>query len=503
LQTRADIVLTHLSREPLRVDTTRLGEMEAAARRRLADLADQLGDQAPGFWDRYKRTGERKLNPTSFLPKRKENVLVEKPQAVAAACGKPVLLTDKGEVSLSAKDWQGSFQHPFITTWQEYEAAKKRLSTMILPMKAGVIYADYEVLKKTGRTSARKHRRLPSIPVQQVPRGKDVRSLFLADEGFFRLTIDYAYLELRALAACCLARFGWSKLTDAVRRHTEAIRRGEKGVPDPHEWMASISTGLTVEEFFALPAGIRKEMRQRAKVANFGLPGGLGFQRTIGYAKQYPGADGKPLQLSEAEARDLKRKWLAAFPEMKLYLADKTLVNRAANLQTTPRAVGARFGRDLWQVKEAIQGSLSQERARPVIEALYGLCRNTALLPRLGHFDYSPEAHEVLAESLLTGVACTLTGLIRCGVGYCDGANLPFQGLAAAGAKEALWKLLYADYRVKAFIHDEVLVDLPAERAEKLRPRIHQILDEAMESVIGHGVPSWCESHLGPAWTKA
>jgi len=267
--------------------------------------------------------------------------------------------------------------------------------------------------------------------------------------------------------------------------------------------MSALSMGLTAEQFFALPGGQQKELRQRAKVANFGLPGGLGVRRTIEYARDFPGADGRPLQLSVAEARALKQQWLAAFPEMRLHLADNTLANLAANLHTTPRAVATKFGGDLWHVREAIQGFLSEEKARPVVEALFGLCRNRELLPLLGHFDYSTESHEALAGSLLTGVACTLTGLIRSGVGYCDGANLPFQGLAAAGAKEALWKLLFAGYRVKAFIHDEILVDLPAGLAETLRPRIHQILDEAMESVMGHGVPSLSVSHLGPAWAKA
>jgi hypothetical protein len=39
--------------------------------------------------------------------------------------------------------------------------------------------------------------------------------------------------------------------------------------------------------------------------------------------------------------------------------------------------------------------------------------------------------------------------------------NTMFQGLAADGAKLALWKLWRAGYRLVNFIHDEILVELP------------------------------------------
>jgi hypothetical protein len=69
------------------------------------------------------------------------------------------------------------------------------------------------------------------------------------------------------------------------------------------------------------------------------------------------------------------------------------------------------------------------------------------------------------------------------------GGQPSLQGLAAAGAKEALWRLLFAGYCVKAFVHDEFLIDLPAANAECIRRRMHEILDRAMESVMGHDVP--------------
>jgi hypothetical protein len=56
----------------------------------------------------------------------------------------------------------------------------------------------------------------------------------------------------------------------------------------------------------------------------------------------------------------------------------------------------------------------------------------------------------------------TLTGRLRANASYCARHNTVFQGLAADGAKLALWDLWRAGYRIVNFIHDEVLVEVPA-----------------------------------------
>ena len=98
--------------------------------------------------------------------------------------------------------------------------------------------------------------------------------------------------------------------------------------------------------------------------------------------------------------------------------------------------------------------------------------------------------------------AATLTGRIRAGVGYTDGRNTPFQSLCADGAKLALWRLLHAGYDVYAFIHDETLVQVPAEGAEEQAGAIRAIMVRAMEEVMGHGVPAECDYLVAGCWTK-
>jgi len=81
--------------------------------------------------------------------------------------------------------------------------------------------------------------------------------------------------------------------------------------------------------------------------------------------------------------------------------------------------------------------------------------------------------------------AFTLTGRLRANATYAARHNTIFQGLAADGAKLALWKLWRAGYRIVNFIHDEVLVEVPVDsnltnHAENIR----RLMIEGMQEVV-------------------
>jgi DNA polymerase I-like protein with 3'-5' exonuclease and polymerase domains len=60
-----------------------------------------------------------------------------------------------------------------------------------------------------------------------------------------------------------------------------------------------------------------------------------------------------------------------------------------------------------------------------------------------------------------------------------------FQGLAADGAKLALWKLWRAGYRLVNIIQDEILVELPEQTNLALHAEIvRRIMIEAMQQVV-------------------
>jgi DNA polymerase I-like protein with 3'-5' exonuclease and polymerase domains len=74
--------------------------------------------------------------------------------------------------------------------------------------------------------------------------------------------------------------------------------------------------------------------------------------------------------------------------------------------------------------------------------------------------------------------------------------------LAADGAKLALWKLLYHGLDVVAFVHDEILVQLPEPTAQADAKVVERLMVEAMEEVMGHGIPAACEYGVADCWKK-
>jgi hypothetical protein len=63
--------------------------------------------------------------------------------------------------------------------------------------------------------------------------------------------------------------------------------------------------------------------------------------------------------------------------------------------------------------------------------------------------------------------------------------NTMFQGLAADGARLALWKLWRAGYRLVNFIHDEILVELHQQTNLALHAAVvRQLMIDAMQQVV-------------------
>lgn len=112
--------------------------------------------------------------------------------------------------------------------------------------------------------------------------------------------------------------------------------------------------------------------------------------------------------------------------------------------------------------------------------------------------------------------SCTVSQIrsnrIRGDVGYCDGANTLFQGLVADGAKRALWHLTRSCYlpgsplsgcRMVAFIHDEVIVEVPADldKARAAAKEIERLLIKGMSEYVPD-VPIKADAHLMERWYK-
>ena len=167
---------------------------------------------------------------------------------------------------------------------------------------------------------------------------------------------------------------------------------------------------------------------------------------------------------------------------------------------------GDRSGAVVGGVRNVVGGKKNKATGEPykkryldsVWNSLNALNRNPELAPLLA----GREASDVLRDRLFRAGVTTLTGRVRGRVGFTQARNTPFQGLAADGAKLALFELIRDGYRVVAFVHDEVVIELPEDvnHASEAR-RIEAFMNLSMQCVTGN-VPVTCEYALCRRWSK-
>lgn len=96
-----------------------------------------------------------------------------------------------------------------------------------------------------------------------------------------------------------------------------------------------------------------------------------------------------------------------------------------------------------------------------------------------------PEMRDYGSQWSNDGRVFTDTGRLRAAAEPNEQRNTVFQGLAADGAKLALWRLHRAGFRVVNFVHDEFLIEVPADcdltkEAAKIRKHMIQGMQEVM-----------------------
>lgn len=209
---------------------------------------------------------------------------------------------DKGYVALDGDACLAS-QNEVLKDYADFGHLLKMRGTYVDYFWNGVkvpIQTRFDPLLETGRTSSAD----PNI--QQLPRETGFREVFIPRPGCVFVACDYDKAELVSLGQVCIKVCGFSRLA-------ERLNAGF----DPHLDMGAQILGISYDEAAArLAAGDKevKRMRQMAKAANFGLPGGLGVDTFIEYAR-----GGYGVFLTREQAVDLKNKWFQTWPEMRLY----------------------------------------------------------------------------------------------------------------------------------------------------------------------------------------
>jgi DNA polymerase family A len=220
---------------------------------------------------------------------------------VCERLGRPVRLTNKGQVSLDSDACEAS-GYDLLEDYAELTSLKNVLNKDIPVLEAGTVYPVHTSFGMAG--SGRSTSSKPNV--QNPRRLPGIRECFVPRPGKVFAQADFSGLELHTLAQCCVTLFGQSHLAEVLN----------SGL-DPHTAFAADVLGISYDE-----AVRRKKAgddavdnaRQTAKVANFGFPGGLGAEKLCLFARKSYG-----VVLTEERAKELKAQWLERWPEMKLF----------------------------------------------------------------------------------------------------------------------------------------------------------------------------------------
>lgn len=184
-------------------------------------------------------------------------------------------------------------KHEIIPAILEFRSVSKLLSTYVekLPglinKKTGKIHSSFnQTIAATGRLSSN-NPNLQNIPIREE-RGKEIRKAFVpSDNSHILISADYSQIELRLMAHM-----------SGDRNMISAFREGK----DIHLSTAS--------EIYNLPPGeVTREMRGKAKTANFGIIYGIS---AYGLSQR--------MNLPLSEAKNFIEEYFNAYPGVKEYM---------------------------------------------------------------------------------------------------------------------------------------------------------------------------------------
>ncbi len=182
--------------------------------------------------------------------------------------------------------------HRIIAEILKHRELQKLLSTYIdtIPSFVGGDGRLHSRFIQTGTTTGRfssNNPNLQNMPIKSEL-GKNIRSAFIATEGYYLVSFDYSQIELRVAA-----------LMSQDSYFIESFKQGR-----------DIHSAVAMKVFNVAEKDITSEMRRRAKVINFGILYGMG----VNALKQNLNCDRK-------EAQIFYDNYFAEFPTIAGYLA--------------------------------------------------------------------------------------------------------------------------------------------------------------------------------------
>jgi DNA polymerase-1 len=221
----------------------------------------------------------------------------------------------------------------------EYRGLKKLLSTYVeaLPLlvdeKTGRIHTCYnQAVAATGRLSSN-NPNLQNIPVRDA-RGREIRKAFVPEQGHIFFSADYSQIELRLMAH--------------LSKDSSMIGDFLSG-NDIHAATAAKIFGVDI-------ADVTREMRSRAKTANFGIIYGIS---SFGLSER--------LTIGRKEAKDLIDGYFNSYPGVKTYMDES--INKARSVGYVTTMFGRkRYLNDIHSRNQVVRGNAERNAINAPIQ---------------------------------------------------------------------------------------------------------------------------------------
>lgn len=468
IQLKGDLALNEIERRGITIDPGAVTSL-------LAELEPQIAEAVATLDSYGYREGAKGVNASC------EKILRE----IEARRGTQLPRTNTGKISQKKEHLELFFDEPFVDALLTFKQLKKTKETYVERMRGKThVHPKYRLMVKTGRTSC------SVFNVQNLPRKGRVRECVVASPGHVLIACDYSGLELCTLSQIAFGRYGHSRMR-------EQINAGA----DLHKFTASNILGKE-------PSLVSKEDRQKAKAINFALPGGMSVSGLRRYAATSYG-----VTLTEEEAESWKKGWLDLYPEMRTYLErdddEMELLGRTLDVDEYPGKYIIEPSRAAMIVMRIAGGAIETTGGRVFSKDELDWAWEQIADGRAGKIKKFADAiaerkgSKDLQRAIKPGKSASIpTGRIRADCAFTELSNWPFQALASDGAKLALYDLERAGLRVVAFIHDEVLVEVPeANDYRDVADQISGIMIAAMRRVCPD-VQIKTEAAVMYRWTK-
>lgn len=230
-------------------------------------------------------------------------------------------------------------RHPIINKVLEYRGLKKLLTTYVeaLPQlvdrRTGRIHTSFnQAVASTGRLSSN-NPNLQNIPVRDE-RGREIRKAFIPEEGNIFLSADYSQIELRLMA----------HLSGDSNMIADFLSGN-----DIHAATAAKIFGVGIKD-------VTREMRSRAKTANFGIIYGIS---SFGLSER--------LTIGRKEAKELIDGYFNSYPGVKKYMDESIRKARETGFVTTMFG-RRRYLRDIQSRNQVVRGNAERNAINAPIQ---------------------------------------------------------------------------------------------------------------------------------------